>query len=92
MFGWMSLNIRIRDKCYSFYFQLLLIKEYSLNSTRYFFCGSKFACFFLNLILLPVTENFREHFPTEAADHSCGDAYQVVRKTVELFRENGSVE
>jgi hypothetical protein len=37
-------------------------------------------------------KNFEEHFPAEAADHFYNDVYQVVRITVVLFREHGSLE
>jgi hypothetical protein len=44
------------------------------------------------LNFLACYEELREHFPAEVVDHSYDDVCRVVRKTVELFRESGSVE
>jgi hypothetical protein len=44
------------------------------------------------LNFLACYEELREHFPAEVVDHSYDDVCRVVRKTVELFREIGSVE
>jgi hypothetical protein len=37
-------------------------------------------------------EEYREHFFAGAADHSYDCAYQVLKKIVELFRKNVTVE
>jgi TorA maturation chaperone TorD len=47
---------------------------------------------FLKFSFVAWYEEFQEDFLAEAADHSYDAVYQVVRKTIELFREDGSVE
>jgi hypothetical protein len=43
----------------------------------------------MNLILLVAVKAFRSGtFSAEGADHSYDDVYQVVRTSVELFKEN----
>jgi hypothetical protein len=49
---------------------------------------SKVPIFILKITFVACCEEFQEHFPVEATDHSYDDICQNVRKTVELFRKN----
>lgn len=66
------------------------IKAFLLES--YFRNGNKLENGEWQYSYVACYEEFQENYPAEAADHSYDDVYQVVRKTVVLFREKGSVE